>query len=348
MEEADTVLYLHTGAGGAHQLFRQTPGHPSPRQLTGVGDPAAPEVIDYAAAPDGRRILTAVLAQPGGGASDSSLRMIDASGGKETKVLDCPAAECSGMVWSPDGRRVIYERRPWEGGFLGSPRLHWLDPDTGETLPLIAGNETPGYGARFSPDGEWLSYVSLADEGLVLYRLADGHQRLLDSRVGSPAAWSPDSAAVIYGDLVVQGHETAPEGAAEMPVQESSNVFLYRTLVGEATGRERLSPDASVADSAPTYSPDGAWIAFGRTPANTGAGRQLWMMRPDGSEARALTSDPALTHGPPRWSADGRSLLFQRYRLDDAAAATSVWRLDVATGETSLVAENAYLPAWLP
>jgi len=38
-------------------------------------------------------------------------------------------------------------------------------------------------------------------------------------------------------------------------------------------------------------------------------------------------------------------LLFQRY--DPAAGTTSVWRLDVATGAETLVAEGGYLPAWL-
>src|SRR5690606_18396118 len=110
---------------------------------------------------------------------DSALRVIDAGGGADRLLFACPQAECSGPVWSPDGRRVIYERRPRVGGLLDSPRLYWLDADTGETLPLIDGNETPGYGARFSPDGQWLSYVSIADDGVVLFNLDDGRQRLL-------------------------------------------------------------------------------------------------------------------------------------------------------------------------
>jgi TolB protein len=245
----------------------------------------------------------------------------------------------------------VYERRAWVEGAFGSPRLYWLEANTGETLPLIEGNETPGYGARFSPDGAWLSYVSVADDGIVLYRLETGDQRLLGSLVGSPTAWSPDSAAVVYGDLVVQAHETAPEvgeagAGGEAPLQESSNTFLYRSLVNEESPRQRLSPDAAVADSAPAYSPDGQWIAFGRAPADTDAGRQLWLMRPDGSEARALTTDPAVTHGPPSWSPDGRYLLFQRY--DPVTEASSVWRLEVGTGEAMLLAEGGYLPGWLP
>ena len=341
------VLFLLPGPNGAHQLFRLPDGSAAPRQLTGVDEPAAPEVYDFAPAPDGERIAYAVLDDSG----NTAIHIVDKDGGGDTLLFDCPQAECSGIAWSPDGRRIVYERRARAGGLLESPRLFWLDPATGETLPLIEGNETPGYGARFSPDGHWLSYVSIADDGIVLYNLDDGRQRLLSSRVGSPAAFSPDSAAVVYGDLVVQGHETAPDaggGAVDenipTPVQESSNVFLYRSLVDDDTPRALLSPDAAVADTAPAFSPDGEWIAFGRAPANTAAGRQLWLMRPDGSDARPLTSDPAVPHGPPNWSPDGRTLLFQRY--DPLSGTTSIWTIDVTTGEEAQVSAGGYLPAW--
>lgn len=341
------IFYLHAGEGGAPQIYRLDPGAAAARQLTGSDDPHAPEVIDFAVAPDGRQIAYTSLTADGG----SSIHVIDADGGNDESLTTCPESECSGPAWSPDGERLIFEMRPRSAGLLDSPRLFWLETGTGETLPLIEGNETPGYGARFSPDGQWLSYVSLADDGVVLYRLTDGRQRLLSSRVGSPAAWSPDSTAVVYGDLVVQGHETAPQPESggeqpsiELPVQESSTTFLYSSLVDDESTRRRLSPDAAVADTAASFSPDGEWIAFGRAPANTAAGRQIWLMRGDGSEARALTSDPAVTHGPPSWSPDGRYLLFQRF--SPAEGKTSVWRLAVATGEETLLASGGYLPAW--
>jgi TolB protein len=301
--------------------------------LTGLNDPAALEVIDFAAAPDGERVAYSVLSNGGG----SAIRQIEIDGGRDALLLDCPAAECAAPVWSPDGR-LVYERRELAGGVPDSPRLHRLDPATGATTPLIAA-DTPTYGARFSPDGAWLSYVSPGDEGIVLYRLADGRQRLLAGRAGSPAAFSPDGATVVYGDLAFGGDGTA-EG-------ETAAVYLYRAATAETGERERLSPEGNVADSAPSFSPDGEWIAFLRAPAETGAARQLWLMRADGSAARALTDDPAITHGPPNWSPDGRTLLFQRFDLADPAARPAVWRLDVETGAETLVAEDGYLPAWV-
>jgi TolB protein len=334
------VLYLRADTAGRIQLYRQDTPQAAPQQLSGQG---AGDVIDFAAAPDGRRVVYTV-----GNDSQGSLRIVNSRGDGDRELLGCPNAECSGPAWSPDGARLVYERRPQAAdGAFGSPHLYWLDPADGATLPLVAG-EVIGYGARFSPDGAWLSYVSPGDAGVVLYHLADGRQRLLSSRVGRPAAFSPDSAQVIVSDLVLEGNPTAPDdGDTPAPIQESSRVFLYRVSLAEE-GRERLSADLPVDDSAPAWSPDGQWLAFGRAPADAASGRQLWLMRPDGSEARALTSDPNFFHGPPAWSPDGATLLYQRFDLSDPAATPEVWQLRLADGGATLIAAGGYLPAWLP
>ena len=335
------ILFLRpAGDNDAAQLFLLS-GDDPPRQLTGNDDPAAPEVIDYAPSPDGERIVYATQA-----GTDTALRLVQTDGGGDALLLACPGVVCAAPVWAPDGRRLLFERRQLADTIPGPPRLTWLDPATGAMAPLIEGNDTTAQGARFSPTGEWLSYVSVADEGLVLYRLADGAQQLLISRAGSPAAWSPDGAAVVYRDVVPAAHQT--DDAEGAPPLETASVFLYRTLLAEAGSRQRLSPEAAVADGAAAYSPDGQWIAFGRAPAETDAARQLWLMRPDGGEARALTNEPTITHGPPHWSPDGRALLFQRFALANPTTTPAVWRLDVASGEATLVVANGYLPVWLP
>ena len=333
--DSAAVYYLRPGPNGAAQLYRQPLDGPA-EQLTGVNDPAAPEVFDFALSHNGRTVVYSTPA----GAAGTTLRRLSLTGSGEMTLLDCPAAECGGLVWSPDGERLIYERRPQADTRPGSVRLNWLDATSGDTAPLLDA-DTPASGARFSLDGEWISYVSPADEGVVLYRPGDGAQRLLASRVGSPAAFSPDGAAVVVGDVTVLEGQTGPEG-------ETSAVYLYRTLLAGDAPRERLSPAGVQADSAPAFSPDGQWIAFGRGPSGAAAGRQLWLMRAGGGEARALTNDPDVFYGPPSWSADGRTLLYQRFDLSDPAGRPAVWLMDVATGEQRLLAEGGYLPVWGP
>ena len=61
-----------------------------------------------------------------------------------------------------------------------------------------------------------------------------------------------------------------------------------------------------------------------------------------------LVVDPAYNHGALRWDASGRRIVFQRFSLSTAGARPEIWTVDVDTGALELIAENAYLPAWVP
>jgi Tol biopolymer transport system component len=98
------------------------------------------------------------------------------------------------------------------------------------------------------------------------------------------------------------------------------------------------------------YSPSGAWLAFGRKTLVEGQwtpGRQLWLMRPDGSEAYALTDDPLYNHSAFRWSPDSRTLAYMRLNVVDPAVPVEIWTVDVSDSQPSRLVEG-YLPEWLP
>ena len=74
------------------------------------------------------------------------------------------------------------------------------------------------------------------------------------------------------------------------------------------TGREtRLVPDGFN----PAYAPDGRRLAFDATYAG---GRRIWISDSGGRNPRQITSDSseAVVHSEPRWSPDGRKLVFRR------------------------------------
>ena len=57
------------------------------------------------------------------------------------------------------------------------------------------------------------------------------------------------------------------------------------------------------------------WIAYG---ARTAKGDwDLFVCRPDGSQARQLTKTPEFNEGSPQWSRDGRRLLYRRVKRDE-------------------------------
>ena len=104
--------------------------------------------------------------------------------------------------------------------------------------------------------------------------------------------------------------------------------------------------------SDPQLSPDGAWVAYTVSTADTVRDRRdrdLWMVSWDGARQVRLTSSPDAEHAP-RWSPDGRRLAFLSARQDPREA-DQVWILPRDGGEAERVTD---LPggvsdlAWAP
>lgn len=107
-----------------------------------------------------------------------------------------------------------------------------------------------------------------------------------------------------------------------------STWYLKAIAVANLSGPLEVLSDASRADLFPAFSPDGQWIAFTSAPAiqtdggndakQGSAARRIWVMEDDGSSKRQLTNDPAFRDERPLWSADSSSILFPRFRGEQA------------------------------
>ncbi len=319
------IVYLRYAEDESTQLALVTPGE-APQSLT--NEPF--DVLDYAVAPDGLFIAYTLYRADGG----SDLWLIGTDGQNKRQLLDCGGSTCSNAVWHPDGRRLVYERRNvlTLGAPPGPPRLWWLDVNTGDTVAVFADSQWLGLLATFSPDGQWLGYVSPLAQQVQAYNLETAQTFLIQSRTGESAAWSPDSTTLLFTE-------------AEL-LPDVFSVVIYRATLA-SNEVVKISGDVPYTDGWPAWSPDGQWLAFNRKAPNEASGKQIWLMRTDGSEARPLTSDPTVHHGPPQWSPDGQSLLYQRYLLT-AAGDPGIWLLHLQTGEMEEIVPLGIRPTWLP
>ena len=326
---APRILYIGwAGANDANQLYVVQPDGSGRAALT--DEPRG--VLDYAVSPDGTRIVYSANNENGG----ADLWIVDEYGRNRRQLLACPEAACTQAVWSPDGRRLVYERRniPAPGAPPGTPRLWWLDSQTGETLAVFQDSQWLGLGARFSPDGRWLSYISPLNQEIQVYNLETGESLLVPSKTGEPPAWSPDSASLLVSEMQITG--------------ERFTTHLFRLNLADTAVTNLSGEGLDTSDSLPAYSPDGEWIAFSRKKPRAPMGKQLWLMRADGTEATAVTENSDVHYGRPTWSPDGANIIMQGYYLAEPGAEPKLWLVDVASGELQEVASPGLQPTWLP
>jgi dipeptidyl aminopeptidase/acylaminoacyl peptidase len=224
----------------------------------------------------------------------------------------------SASLWriAADGRRVvIYAPAPSEDGMIlaawpGAHILFWSDPL---------------FSASLLADGVPLWEVPSA--GGQPHELAPATLAYLDF-----LALSSDSQRIAL--VVGAGRETWADKRIAV-ADLNGGELAYLTGATTAAVSPDWSPDdrriafAAAADGGPLDDDDAAAAAI--------AQRRIWAMRPDGSDKRQLTRDPAYRDERPRWSADGRHLLFVRV---DKLGRAGLWLMRADGGDLARVADD--------
>ena len=81
----------------------------------------------------------------------------------------------------------------------------------------------------------------------------------------------------------------------------------------DGSGATDVSNDPQPDDATPSWSPDGAKIAYSLFDPNAGGGGEIYVMNANGSAQTNLTNDPADDYAP-TWSPDGVQIAFSTNR----------------------------------
>ncbi len=324
------VLYRVQDDNQTYQLFVVPAIGGAPRQITDNTD----GVWDFAVSPKGSKVIYSVAL----GTYDNQVWLWTPSTDQHTLLMTCKDAWCHGFTWSPDEQGVLYSRLELgaKATSLGFPSIWWLDTTTKTTDSLFEDASMPGTNPRLSPDGAWLSYTSANPQAVQIYHIATGTRYSLPSQLGSAGVWSPDSASLLFVDF-----------------EESETVAWYRLFRYNLADQTLTAPNSGEAceENQPAWSADGMWIAEVRQNLNAGdspRGAQIWLMRPDGSEAHPLTDDPSIDYDRLSWSADGRYLLGGAKSITLSGQTSAIHTVDVETGDVREIAAPGNRPVWLP
>lgn len=308
---------------------------------TGVATPltdAAHGVEDFAPSPDGAQI--AYTQNNDDGTAD--IWVVDVASGKARPLTGCARALCTAPAWHPDGTRIAYQRQEFSatpGDAARATRAWVVDVSTAQSALLFADAQLLGADPAWSPDGRRVAVYDARAGGIRVHNLLDGSSVLLSSEPGETGLFAPDGERLVYPVLV--------RGALG---QEFYAHLMLADLSAQTEASLSGEPDAPLDDGFAAWSPDGTRLVVARrylderyTP-----GKQLYTLDVATGEATLLLVDAAYTHAAPQWDATGRFVLYQRFALAEADAQPEVWVLDTHTGEARLLAQNAFLPAWLP
>ncbi|MGH9846164.1 MAG: winged helix-turn-helix domain-containing protein [Blastocatellia bacterium] len=328
--------------------------------------------------PDGRHI--AFLRQS---TESSAFYLIPALGGAERKLAEVFPYQVPGdgnsPYYSPDGKTLAIPDKHSQDEPLG---IFLLSLETSEKrrLTTAPAGSLGDYYPAFSPDGKMLAFVRAprwSTDDLCVLSLAGGEPRRLtfDNLTITGLTWTPDSREIMFtsrrggstrhlwrvaatggmpervdtvgADVLSPALSLQGNRLAYTQALDDINIWRYEF---DAAGRVKAQTQLIAStfwDHGPDYSPDGQRIVF---VSDRSGSNGIWVCESDGSKPRLLHNCGPYVSGTPRWSPDGRWIVFDsRSCIAGASGNPDVYLIGADGGQprrfTTEEAEDV-VPSW--
>jgi Tol biopolymer transport system component/DNA-binding winged helix-turn-helix (wHTH) protein len=231
-----------------------------------------------------------------------------------------PTDDAGEPAFSADGNYIAFYR---DGGKPGDSGIFVQQIGSDQSRQLTR-NEKDCC-AVWSPDGRSIAFSRSENRELTIYVVpaGGGSERRLEvpgaaAKVGA-LDWSPDGKMIAFS------------GGASLSVLSLDNSAVRRLT----------APPPLTQDWGPSFSRDGKQILFVRS-SEMGFPEEIMTIAAAGGEAILITTESARLHGSPRWSADGRSVIF----ASDRGGKSALWRVSAETRAPAVqFNENGSRPA---
>ena len=298
--------------------------------------------IDPTWSPDGEWIAFLSRTQ---GETDIHRVRLDGSG--LSSLTNYPAQMYSRPLWSPDGTKIaftsnrdadpppqlgptpvpFFDEVPEFPGAAPRPELYVMNADgSGQTRLtfdfFFDGNPT------WSPDSQRLAFQSRADGDHEIYVVnVDGSNltKITDNVYADIfPAWSPDGRYIAFSSNRPKsefGKEISEAARRDFAMAGNPVDFEIYIMDPDGNGVFNRSQTTSLEDSMPSWSPDGAWIAFEARPhypvQHAYGGTDIYVMQLEGASLTNITNEKSIyqgNQGPIVWSPDGSHIAYVTIR----------------------------------
>jgi Tol biopolymer transport system component len=301
-------------------------------------------VLDFSVSSNGITIYFSAGNTKGG----ASLYKIDrndlasSTGGsyQAQEILDCGASQCRNPAVSFDGQYLAYELIvPNPGGGSGAAQIWLLNLATQKSTAIgRENNETvqPAWSSK-----GLLAYYDVTNSGYEVVNVLTQERLFLANQTGQPGDWSPGGEYYLAPEIF---YYQAPDNT------ERGTSHLMRYTADNSQPQD-ISNSIDVEDAEAVYSPDGGSIAFARKfldAAHWSLGRQLWIMKSDGTDAHAITDEADYNHYDLAWSRDGLKLAYVRFDETKPANPPELWIVNADGSNALQLVIGGYSPIWIP